>query len=118
MNASMDPSPIPPHAITMWLSDHDIIVALPMRAGGPPYLMKLPLNEGGLLKALNLLRERKAEVLSGLEAAEMHRILGASQPADHPPQVKLSKSQEKLHNETTQDQRDRARVLLEKMGIK
>jgi len=119
MNASMDHSPpIPPHAITMWLIDNAIIAALPMSKGGPPYLMKLPLSEGGLAKALNLLRERKAEVLTGLEAVQMHRILSASQPANHPPQVKLTKSQEKLHSETTQAQRDRARALLDKMGLK
>ncbi len=113
-----DNDPIPPHAITMWLSDHDIIAMLPMKSGGPPYLMKLPLSEGGLAKALNLLRERKAEVLSGLEAAEMQRLMHSAQPADHPPQVKLTKSQEKLHSETTQAQRDRAKALLEKMGLK
>lgn len=118
MNAMADPHPVPPFAITMWLSDHDIIAALPMSKGGPPYLMRLPLSEGGLAKALNLLRERKAEVLTGLEAVEMHRLLHASQPAPNPPQVKLTKSQEKLHSETTQEQRDRARVLLEKMGLK
>lgn len=118
MSAIMDPNPIPPWAITMWLSNHDIIAALPMSKGGPCYLMKLPLSEGGLAKALNLLRERKAEVLSPLEAAEMQLLLASSTPADHPPQVKLTKVQEKLHSETTQAQRDRARVLLEKMGLK
>lgn len=118
MNATMDPQPIPPHAITLWLSDHDIIAMLPMRAGGPCYLMKLPLSEGGLTKALNLLRERKHEVLSQLEADAMRRLVGASTPPATQPQVKLSKTQEKLHSETTQAQRDRARAVLEKMGLK
>lgn len=118
MNATMDPQPIPPWAITMWLSDHDIIAMLPMRDGGQPYLMKLPLSEGGLAKALNLLRERKAEVLSPLEATALRRLMHSAQPADHPPQVKLTKTQEKLHAETTEAQRDRARTVLEKMGIK
>ena len=118
MSAIMDPQPIPPWAITMWLADHDIIAMLPMKLGGPCYLMRLPLSEGGLAKALNLLRTRKAEVLSPLEATAMRRLLAASKPAAHPPQVKLTKVQEKLHSETTQDQRDRARAVLEKIGIK
>ena len=116
MMAQMDPYPIPPHAITMWLTDHDIIAMLPMRDGGIPYLMRLPLNEGGLAKALNLLRERKAEVLTGLEASAMRNLLNSSAPPLQPPQLKpLTKAQAKLHAETTADQRERARKLLEKI---
>ncbi len=119
MNAIMDPSPIPPHAITMWLSDRDIIAALPMTAGGAPYLMRLPLSEGGLAKALNLLRERKAEVLTGLEAEALRQLMHTATPPAQPPQVKpMSKVQAKLHSETTADQRERAHKLLEKMGLK
>lgn len=106
-----DPSPIPPHAITMWLTDTDIIAALPMTAGGVPYLMKLPLSEGGLMQALELLKKRKHEVLSPTEAAQSFA------PPKHQPQVKLSKQQEKLHRETTPEQRANAEALLRKLGI-
>ena len=115
MMAQMDPYPIPPHAVTMWLTDHDIIAMLPMRDGGIPYLMCLPLSEGGLAKALNLLRSRKAEVLTGLEASAMRNLLNSSAPPTQPPQLKPTKAQAKLHAETTADQRERARKLLEKL---
>jgi hypothetical protein len=102
----------------MWLSDHDIIAALPMSAGGTPYLMRLPLSEGGLAKALNLLRERKAEVLTGLEAEALRQLMHTATPPAQPPQVKLTKAQAKLRSETTADQRERAHKLLEKLGLK
>lgn len=106
-----DNDPIPPHAITMWLTDHDIIALLPMKAGGQPYMMKLPLSEGGLMAALELLRKRKHEVLSPSDAKDLYT------PPKHPPQVKLSKTQEKLHAETTAEQRQAARDLLKKLGL-
>lgn len=115
---SLDPSPIPPHAITMWLTDHDIIAALPMKDGSTPYLMKLPLSEGGLRQALELLHKRKSEVLSELDAADLRRVLHSATPLAHPPQVKLTKAQEKLHAETTPEQRAKAMELIMRMGIK
>lgn len=106
-----DSDPIPPHAITMWLSDNDIIAAMPMSKGGIPYLMKLPLNESGLMRALELLRKRRHEVLSPLEAA---KDFG---PPKVQPQVRLSKAQERLHSETTSEQRAAASDLLKRLGI-
>lgn len=105
-----DDNPVPPHAITMWLTDHDIIALLPMKAGGQPYMMKFPLNEGGLMRALELLRQHKHEVLSPTEAKvfDVPRVQ---------PQVRLSKAQERLHSETTQEQRDNAQALLRKLGL-
>ena len=107
----LDTSPIPPHAITMWLTDHDIIALLPMTAGGQPYMMKFPLNEGGLMKALELLRERKHEVLSPLEAQALY------EPPKNPPQVKVSERRQKFLNETTEEQREAAQALLRKFGL-
>jgi hypothetical protein len=112
MMGQMDHDPIPPHAITMWLSDNDIIAALPMTLGGTPYLMKLPLSEGGLMQALELLKKRKHEVLTPLEAQVLRG------PPKHQPMVKLSKAQERLNAETTPEQRERARALIEKLGLK
>lgn len=112
MMGTADHSPIPPWAITCWLSDNDIIVMLPMTAGGTPYLMRLPLNEGGLMQALELLKKRKHEILSPLEAQVLYN------PPKHPPQVKLTKAQEALHRDTTPEQRANALALLERLGIK
>ena len=111
MMGQLDRDPVPPHAITMWLTDHDIIALLPMKSGGTPYMIKFPLNEGGLMKALELLKERKHEVLSPLEAQALY------EPPRHQPQVKLSKVQERLHAETTQEQRDAMAALLRKLGL-
>lgn len=96
----------------MWLTDHDIIAMLPMTSGGTPYLMRLPLNEGGLMQALELLKKRRHEVLSPLEAQALLA------PPRHQPQVRLSKAQERLHAESTPEQRERARLLIEKLGLK
>lgn len=116
MMGQMDKNPIPPHAITCWLGDHDIFVALPMTTGGVPYIMKFALSTGGLQAALSLLHKRKAEVLDPLEARQLLNL--RSDPTQGQPQVKLSKAQEKLHSETTEAQRANARALLAKMGIK
>lgn len=111
-----DMNPIPPHAMQCWLGDHDIFVALPMTTGGIPYIMRFPLNEGGLASALGLLHKRKAEVLDPLEAKAIFNT--RSDPTANQPQVKLSKAQEKLHAETTEAQREHARLVLAKLGIK
>lgn len=107
----LDTSPIPPHAITLWLTDHDIVAMLPMKSGGTPYLIKFPLNEGGLMKALELLRERKHEVLSPTEAAALY------EPPKHQPQVQVSARRARFLSETTQEQRDAAQALLLKLGL-
>jgi hypothetical protein len=111
--AQMDTNPIPPYAVTCWEGEHDIFVALPMTTGGIPYIMRFPRNEGGLSQALAVLSKRKREVLAPT----------TDQPANytvpkHQPQVKLSKSQEKLFAETTPEQREAARALIERLGLK
>lgn len=108
----LDMDCIPPYAVTVWEGDHDIFVALPMTAGGIPYIMKFPKSEGGLAQALQVLNKRKREVLSPTEAQVLY------QPPTKQPMVKLSKLQEKLYSETTESQRESARKLLEKLGLK
>jgi len=112
MQASADNQPIPAYAVTMWEGDHDIFVALPMTAGGTPYIMRFPRNEGGLALALGVLNKRKKEVLTPTAAEPANYTL-----PKHQPQVKLSKSQEKLHSETTPEQRENAQALLRKLGL-
>lgn len=108
----LDPSPIPPYAVTMWRDDRHIYVALPMTAGGIPYITRFALSEGGLSAALEVLRKRKHEVLSPTEAQALY-----APPTDQP-QVKVSKFREKFLSETSPEQREAARLLLVKLGIK
>lgn len=106
----LDQQPTPPHAITMWMTDKDIVALLPMANGGIPYMIKFPRNEGGLSQALQLLQKRKEEVLSPTEAKDFD--VPRTQP-----QVKLSKASERLHSETTVEQRANAQALLRKLGL-
>lgn len=109
---TLDHDSIPPYAVRMWRDDNHIYVALPMTAGGVPYITKYALSEGGLSAALEVLRKRKHEVLSPMEAQALYK------PPATQPMVKQSKAQEKLFAETTPEQRENARKLLEKLGIK
>lgn len=108
----LDDSPIPPYAVQMWEGEHDIFVALPMTAGGIPYIMKFPRNEGGLSAALGVLSKRKREVL----APTLDKPANYTPPA-HQPMVKVSKAQERLYAETTPAQREAAQALLRKLGL-
>lgn len=108
----LDMDPIPPYAVTMWTNDREIFVAMPMTKGGTPFIISFPLNEGGLTKALEVLRRRPKEVI----------LPTLDQPANYTkppvqPQVKLSKASERLHAETTPEQRDAAQALLRKLGM-
>lgn len=109
----LDPSPIPPWAVTMWESDHDIFVALPMRVGGVPYIMRYPRSEAGLAQALRVLcAQRPTEApRPSLDAPANY-----TPPRDQP-QVRKSKTQERLHAETTPAQREAAQALLRKLGL-
>lgn len=108
-----DTSPIPQWAVQCWATETDIFVALPMTQGGIPYIAKFPKSEGGLAQALAVLCARRPEVPKP----------SASAPANytHPPrqpQVRRSKAEEKLRAETTEAQRETARKLIAKMGLK
>lgn len=108
----IDYDPIPPYAITCWTNDREIFVALPMSKGGTPYIMAFPLNEGGLTQALAILRKRPKEVITPIAAAPANYTKPAAQP-----QVRISKAQERLHAETTPEQRANAQALLRRLGL-
>ena len=108
----MDSDPIPAYAVTMWASDTDVFVALPMTKGGIPYIMRFPLNEGGLTRALEVLKERKREVLTPTKENPTNYTVPPQQP-----QVRVSKARERLLAETTPEQRDAAQSLLRKLGF-
>lgn len=112
MMGQLDHDPIPPYAVTMWSNDREIFVAMPMTTGGTPFIISFPLNEGGLTKALEVLRKRPKEVIVPTAAAPANYTKPPVQP-----QVKLGKIAERLHSETTQDQRDAAQALLRKLGL-
>lgn len=57
--AKLDPNPIPSHAVTLWVDDLNIYALIP---GPTPHVTRYPRSEGGLTKALNLLRTRYEEV--------------------------------------------------------
>jgi len=112
MMGSLDRDCIPAYAVTMWTNDREIFVAMPMTSGGTPFIISFPLNEGGLTKALEVLRKRPKEVI----------VPTAAQPANYTkpvaqPQVRRSAFQEKLYNETTPEQRTAAMDLLKKLGM-
>src|SRR5205823_2400955 len=105
----LDHSPIPAHAVTMWATETDIFVALPMTAGGIPYITRYPKSEGGLSQALTVLCARKPEAPRPT----------AAEPANYTKQpqvqgVKLSAAQVRLRAETTESQRENARKVLAK----
>lgn len=112
MMGQLDPSPIPPWAVTMWADTRYIYVAMPMTAGGIPYITKFDLTEGGLNAALNVLRKAPPE------APRPTPSTPANFTRQPQVQTKLSAAQERLRAETTQSQRDNARKVLAKLGLK
>jgi hypothetical protein len=112
MMGQLDLDPIPPYAVTMWTNDIEIFVAMPMKDGGTPYIMSFAYSSDGLAKALRILHQRPKEIITPTHA----------QPANYTkppvqPQVKLSKATERLHSETTPEQRAAAQDLLRKLGM-
>lgn len=52
--------PIPAYAITCWADPRDIIVVTPTSDGGQ-YFQRFPLTEGGLSKALAVMRDLRVK---------------------------------------------------------
>lgn len=113
MMGRLDMDPIPPYAVTMWTNDREIFVALPMKDGGQPYIMAFVLSEGGLSQALEVLRQRPKEVI----VPSMAQPMNYTRPPDQPQVRPMGKVRERLHSETTQEQRDIAQALLRKLGF-
>ena len=109
----LDPSPIPAWAVTCWADETNVYVAMPMTKGGIPYITKFALCEGGLSMALSVLRKRQKEILTPTPAAPANYCHPPRQP-----QVKMSKAEEPLRAETTEAQRENARRVLAKLGLK
>lgn len=54
--SQLAPSAAPVNALRMWMDGRNIYAEIP---GPTPHIMSFPITEGGLTKALNLLRERQ-----------------------------------------------------------
>lgn len=113
MMGQLDRDCIPPYAVTMWTNDREIFVAMPMTAGGQPFIISFPLNEGGLTKALEILRKRPKEVI----LPTLDQPANYTKPPDQPMVKPMGKVREKLHAETTPEQREAAQALLRKLGL-
>lgn len=110
-----DPNPIPAWAVQCWVDETNVYVALPMTAGGISYITKYPLCEGGLSMALGVLRKRQKEIITPSAASPANYTLPKVQPQV---ERKLTAAQQRLREETTESQRENARKILAKMGIK
>lgn len=98
--AMLDKSPIPSHAVTLWCDDLNIYAIIP---GPTPHVTKFPRSEGGLTKALHLLRTKYDELPT------------ASRNYTAPPaNVSLRNGKPPVQND---EQRTHALAVLRKMGV-
>ncbi len=55
MSATLDPNPIPRHAVSMWADERNAFMAIPMK-GKAPFITRFPLTSVGLGEALAKMR--------------------------------------------------------------
>ena len=55
---------IPAWAVTCWCDDDAVYTAIPTKAG-PPLIQRYPLTEGGMTKAINILRVQRKAISKG-----------------------------------------------------
>jgi hypothetical protein len=77
MTASKAPSAAPSNALRVWTDSRSIYVELPGRAG--PSILTYPLSDGGLSKALSLLRTQRYDFGGAVETSP--KALSTSQSA-------------------------------------
>lgn len=58
--AKLDPNGIPLYAVSCWVDNLNLYVAMPVK-DGPPYITKHPTTEAALSKALSLCRDLYAK---------------------------------------------------------
>lgn len=91
----------PPHAVVMWCDRGFIYTELPATNGGLPYIQKHSLTEGGLSKALAMMKDLYAK----------HQPLGGDYRIPFNPLIKADP------NSFTTDQRGAALAALRKLGL-
>lgn len=94
-------SAAPPYAVTMWMDRTHLYMEIPA-TNGPPYIATYALNEGGLSKALSMMRD----------------VWVANLPIEGDYTIPFNPMIKKVEiNDFSQDQRAAAREVLRKMGI-
>lgn len=96
MTASSAPSGRPPSTAIAWATKDALFVEIPCR-DGPPYITRYPRTADGLAKALNVLVKNESKG-------------GTTILREHP---KIAKNVKAF----SEDQRERARAALKKVGI-
>lgn len=92
MSGSSLPFAHPPHAVIMWTDDINIYVELPTTMGNP-YITKYPVNEGGLSKALNILRTRYEELPSAQKNYTAPAVVPSLKNGKPPVQTEVQRAQ-------------------------
>jgi len=103
MNATLASSARPLWAITVWCDNTHIFTELPSVNGGAPYIQKYALTEGGLSKAISLMRDLYAK----------HQPLGGDYTIPLNPLIKHAQG----INNFSPDQRQAARDILRKLKV-
>lgn len=99
----------PSHAVIMWSDDNWIYVALPIK-DDIPYICKFAFTEGGLSKALYVLRNARKKVLPSTVTLSEPAPKGHIARISHP---KIKRPAPK----TTDEQRAQAREVLRKLKL-
>ena len=90
---------VPSWAVTCWCDDAFVYVMIPA-LNGPPLIQKYPLNEGGMTKAINILKVQRRTISKGRVHKESAPVIKHIRPRA------LSPKQE-----------DKAKAILRKMGL-
>ena len=74
MNATLAGSAAPPHAVLIWTSGRDILIEIPGSATCPPCVLRFPLHESGLSKALALFNKSHLDFAGQQLTKPLHHI--------------------------------------------
>lgn len=108
MTATLARSAAPPNALRMWVDDRAVYTEIPGKPpNGLPHVMSFALSEGGLSKALNILRvqHRQAFGFNDYSGTPVDRFGPCVQPSNRQPSV------------GTAIQRAHAQAVLKRLGI-
>lgn len=100
---TLAPSAAPPNAHLCWVDDVNVYIEIKSKSA--PYIAKFALSEGGLSKALNMLRE----------SHKAFKVNGGTYKIPEPDVTKIVRG--KAQPKVSEDQRESARNVLKKMKI-
>jgi hypothetical protein len=87
MTATLARSAAPVNALRVWCDDVAVYTEIPGKPpNGLPHVMSFPLHEGGLSKALNILRVQHRQVFGRTDSAgvPLDRVGPTAQPSNRP----------------------------------